>query len=186
MAKTVTMKKRSSRWPSYVALCGLVAMTWWAVEAIRLAKVPSGSMEPTLMPGDVVAMRIDAYRHRSPLRGDIVIFHDPTHAGELLIKRVVGLPGEDIVVQGGSVWVNGHYLQEPYIRMPYISAEMENRLLHDNEFWVMGDNRTNSADSRDYGPIKQDELVARGTGIIWPLSRRTKLLGYGDRGSHQE
>lgn len=133
------------------------------------------------MPGDLVLMRIDAYRHRMPMRGDIVIFHDAKNGGELLVKRVIGLPGEDVVVEGGSVWINGRYLKEPYVKTPYISAETENTLLQDGQLWVMGDNRTNSADSRDYGPVGKKSLVARGTGIIWPLSRRTKLVSYSDK-----
>lgn len=164
----------------------LGCVTWWAVGAVRLAKIPSGSMEPTLLPGDVMMMRIDAYHHRQPARGDLVIFHDPTGGSDLLVKRVVGLPGEDVVVQGGSVFINGRYLVESYIKTPYVSSEIHNSLLKDGQLWVMGDNRLNSLDSRDFGPIDEKKIVGRGAGIIWPPDRRTKLISYNDKNWQKE
>lgn len=181
MARRVATQKSGARWASYVVLSALVWVTWFAVGSVRLAKVPSGSMEPTLVPGDVMMMRIDAYRHRLPARGDLVIFRDPSGDGDLLVKRVIGLPGEDVVVQGGVVWVDGRLLKEPYVKTLYVSAEIHNTVLKDHELWVMGDNRTNSEDSRDFGPIDTKRIVGRGAGIIWPLDRRTKLLSYNDK-----
>jgi len=182
MAQTTRPHQKSQRWTSYAALACLAGFAWWMVSTTRVAAVPSGSMEPTLMPGDLLLMRIDSYRHNKPARGDLVIFHDNTHDGELMVKRVVGLPGEELFVQGGIVWVNGKLLQEPYAEMPFISRESANVLLKANEYWVMGDNRTNSSDSRDFGPVEPAHIVGRAAAIIWPISRRGRIPSYNDPG----
>ncbi|MEI6500662.1 MAG: S26 family signal peptidase, partial [Armatimonadota bacterium] len=70
MARMIRPIHKSPRWVSYTALTALACLVAWMVSATRIAAVPSGSMEPTLMPGDLLLMRIDAYRHRKPARGD--------------------------------------------------------------------------------------------------------------------
>ncbi|MGE5531229.1 MAG: signal peptidase I [Bacteroidota bacterium] len=180
MARTIRQRVKSPRWASYTLIVGLVFFTGWMVEAVRLAEVPSSSMEPTLKPGDVLLMRIDAYRHRTPARGDIVIFHDATNNGELLVKRVVGLPGETVFCQGGKVWINDRTLDEPYLKEPYYEAEPHHAALKNDELWVMGDNRNGSQDSRDLGPVETDNLVGRATAIILPASRRGRLTSFSD------
>lgn len=175
MARMVRKSQASVRWASFVTLGGLVLLTWWAVGAVRLARVPSGSMEPTLLPGDLLLMRIDAYRHRLPAHGDLVIFRDPTDNGGLMVKRVLGLPGDSVFVRGGVVWVNDKVQEEPYVKRPYLSAEIERTLLQDDQLWVMGDNRTNSEDSRDFGAIERKDLVGRAAAVIWPAARRQPL-----------
>lgn len=180
MARMIRPPQKSPRWLSYTALATLACLVGWMVTSTRVAAVPSGSMEPTLMPGDLLLMRIDAYRHRKPARGDLVIFHDKTHDNELLVKRVVGLPGEDLYIQGGIVWVNGRLLEEPYTETPFLSRESGNVLLKSDDYWVMGDNRTKSADSRDFGPIQPAQFVGRAAAIIWPMKRRGRIPSYND------
>jgi signal peptidase I len=150
------------------------------VESVRLAEVPSSSMEPTLKPGDVLLMRIDAYRHRVPSRGDIVIFHDASSDGELLVKRVVGLPGENVFCQGGKVWINDRTLDEPYLKEPYYDPKPHGVVLKKNQLWMMGDNRDGSQDSRDFGPVETENLVGRASAIILPTSRRGRLASSSD------
>lgn len=180
MARMIRPTQKSPRWASFLALAALACFVVWMVACVRTAKVPSGSMEPTLVPGDVLLMRIDAYRHSKPDRGDLIIFHDKTHDGELLVKRVIGLPNEDLFIQGGIVWVNGRLLEEPYTETPFISREHGNVKLKADQYWVMGDNRTKSEDSRDFGPIEPDQFVGRAAAIIWPVSRRGKIPSYHD------
>ena len=164
----------STRWTSAAALLLILGATGWTYTALRLAEVPSKSMLPTLRPGDVVTMRIDAYRDRMPRRGEIIIFHASDN-GELLIKRVVGQPGEAITVWSGLVWINGQRLRESYVIGKLILERPETLVLKDDEVWVMGDNRDFSNDSRDYGPVKRSQIVGRAAAIIWPAARRGKL-----------
>jgi signal peptidase I len=181
MARMIRQRTKSPRWASYTLLAGLVLFTLWMTGSVRLAEVPSRSMEPTLVPGDVLLMRIDAYRHRVPSRGDLVIFHDATNNGELLVKRVVGLPGENVFCQGGRVWINDRTLKEPYLKDPYYEPEPHSAVLTKDELWVMGDNRDGSQDSRDFGPVQTQNLVGRATAIILPANRRGRLPSYSDR-----
>lgn len=159
---------------SVTVLLALVVFTLWVGHAVRLAEVPSKSMAPTLRPGDVVMMRIDGLHKHMPKRGDIIVFKDATDGG-LVIKRVVGLPGEQVTVWSDMVWINGRRLQEPYakgtIRMDYPVQVTLRR----DEVWVMGDNRAHSMDSRDFGPVKQEQMVGLAAAIIWPLSRRGRF-----------
>ncbi|MHB8995710.1 MAG: signal peptidase I [Armatimonadota bacterium] len=178
MARIIRQRTRSPRWASYAVLVGLVGFTWWMSGAVRVAEVPSSSMEPTLVPGDVLLMRIDAYRHRAPARGDLVIFHDATNNGELLVKRVVGLPGETVFCQGGKVWINDIALKEPYLKEPYYDTEPHSAALAEDELWMMGDNRDGSQDSREFGPVQTQHLVGRATAIILPANRRGRLPNF--------
>lgn len=166
--------RRAVRWHSFVFLGFLVLFTLWMTRSVRLAEIPSGSMEPTLRPGDLVLMRIDAYRHNLPQRGDIVIFRD-RKSRELLVKRVIGLPGEKVGVAGDAVWVNHKRLKEPYTKGAKTWRTGFLVKLGDDEIWVMGDNREHSSDSRDFGPIGRKQLVGRGAGIIWPMGRRQRI-----------
>lgn len=160
---------------SAVVLAVLVGMTMWVGHAVRLAKVPSKSMAPTLMPGDVMVMRVDAYHKHMPKRGDIIIFRDSGDGG-LVVKRVVGLPGEQVSVWSDTVWINGQRLVEPYARGQLRMDIPEQVVLGKHEVWVMGDNRGHSMDSRDFGPVTQEQMVGRASAIIWPLSRRGRFI----------
>jgi signal peptidase I len=161
-------------WSSLITLALLAGVTLWVSRSLRLVKVPSESMLPTLQPGDVLTMRIDAYRQGAPRRGDLIVFHDPNN-GELLIKRVVGQPGEPVTAWSGRMWVNGQRLQESYVIGQMVLEAPITVVLKDDEVWVMGDNRDFSDDSRDYGPVKLKQIVGRAEAIIWPLKRRGPL-----------
>jgi len=175
-AKTIRRQKlrSSTAWTTAVTLGLLLGVTLFVGRAVRLVEVPSKSMLPTLEPGDVVMMRIDAYRSHLPQRGDIIVFHDKSN-GELLIKRVIGRPGDSVTAWSGLVWLNGKRLKEPYAIGRLILEMPETVILKDDEVWVMGDNRDFSNDSRDYGPVKRPQLVGRAEAIIWPADRRGAL-----------
>jgi signal peptidase I len=130
--------------------------------------IKSVSMQPNLHEGEYVIVDKVSYVLHPPERGDIVVF---SREGETedLIKRLIGLPGETIEVNDGVVYINGLPLEEPYIA-PSTSAPYGARKLGADEYFVMGDNRGNSRDSRIFGPIGQDSIVGRAWIIYWPPS----------------
>lgn len=157
----------------------LAVPTWWLWGAVRLAEVPSESMEPTLLPGDVLAVRIDAYRREPPARGDIIILRAP-RSEEWMVKRVVGEPGEELLIASGRVLTPEGLLEEPYIREPQVRERPLLVRLAADEVFVMGDNRDRSDDSRDFGPVKLNQVIGRVAGIIWPWSRRATIPRFVD------
>ena len=140
--------------------------------------IPSESMLPTLQKQDRVLVNKLSYRMHAVHRGDIVVFeHSPGFDPAIkdLIKRVVGLPGETVQGMNGHVYVNGHELNEPYLRENTMTTDFAPKLIPANSYWVMGDNRTNSSDSRVFGPIAKSQIVGRAFVLIWPLSRLGQL-----------
>ena len=139
-------------------------------KGVRFFLVPSRSMEPTLKPGD----KVISFRAREIKRGDLVVFKNPLNKKEILVKRVIALPGETISIKGGKVFVNGKYLYEPYIKEPpsyYVTATK----IPPNHYFVLGDNRNNSEDSSVYGPIPRDLIIGKDIFIYWPPSRWGKI-----------
>lgn len=103
-----------------------------------------------------------------PQRGDIVILHDPREpAGKELVKRVIGLPGEVVEISGGRVYVDGRQMQEPYIEQKW-SGEKPKVLIPEGEYFVLGDNRDGSADSRYFGLVPRALLVGKVALRTWP------------------
>jgi signal peptidase I len=157
--------------------------------------IPSGSMEPTLMPNDrVLVLKVPYYFH-DPRRGDIIVFEDPDPTkepdrgivggffhwmfeglgvqrpdNEDFIKRVIGLPGETVWAKGGNVFVDGKKLNEPYLTQP--TADFQKTHVPEGKLFVMGDNRGNSLDSRfSLGFIPIDKVIGKAEVVIWPPSR---------------
>lgn len=149
--------------------------------------IPSESMAVTLETNDRVLVNKLSYQFGDPSRGDVVVFERPPgEPGEIkdLIKRVVALPGEHISIHDGFVWIDGQLLKEPYTNgkpsEPMVecsggeNAGIENPdglLVPAGHVFVMGDNRTDSHDSRCFGYIDQDLIVGRAFMIIWPPSK---------------
>lgn len=132
--------------------------------------IPSAAMSPTILPGDRV---IASKRSGPPRRGDIVVFRDPTGRQKQLIKRVVALPGDTVDIRGDALLVNGVRLREPYVAgrpTPPGTVPMPVKL-RAGELWVMGDNRTNSEDSRYFGPIELSSVIGKAIAIYYPSDR---------------
>jgi signal peptidase I len=142
--------------------------------------IPSESMVPTLEVGDRVLVNKLSYRLHEVNRGDLVVFERPEGESDQsvkdLIKRVIGLPGDQLVIKDNAVYVNGDRLDEGYL--PDGTVTKQGRLdcvdespcvIPEGSIWVMGDNREHSFDSRYFGPIEQNTIVGRAFLRIWPL-----------------
>ena len=134
--------------------------------------IPSESMVPTLEVGDRVLVNKFIYRFTEPKRGDVIVFKSVDNPNEDLIKRVVGLPGDKIAVRDGTLFVNGEAQKEPYVNkaVPDSSFYAPTKVPKDNLF-MMGDNRTNSADSRYFGPLPEKNIEGEAFLRFWPLNR---------------
>lgn len=141
--------------------------------------IPSPSMEKTLLINDRVLVNKLAYRAGDVHRGDIVVFKRPPKETDKsindLIKRVVGLPGETIESRNGVVYINGNALEEPYLQPGMLTLNLGPTVVPPKHYFVMGDNRTNSFDSRMFDPIPESLLVGKAEVRIWPFNRFSTL-----------
>jgi signal peptidase I len=169
----------------YIVLAVVAVAVALLIQAflVKPYRIPSASMEDTLLIGDRVLVDRISWRFSQPERGDIVVFHPPFD-GPVLIKRIIGLPNDEISLRGGFVYINGQRLDEPYVRRvdgrPEPSDPFSNGLpwslqepykVPAGSYFVMGDNRTDSGDSREFGPIKRAQFVGRGFARYWPPGR---------------
>ncbi|MCC7358130.1 MAG: signal peptidase I [Anaerolineales bacterium] len=131
-------------------------------------RVDGPSMQPNLHTGEFVLADRLVYRLGPPRRGDVVVVQPPPAPGQAFLKRLIGLPGEFVAVEGGVVRIDGVALAEPYVLAPpeYSGAWA----LAEDEFFVLGDNRNDSSDSHIWGPVHRAAIVARALLIYWPLS----------------
>jgi len=152
----------------------IAGLLYLGINAITArVRVQGMSMRPTFKSGEFVLVYRLAYRFSEPHRGDIVIFHPqafpnaPRHAPEDdYIKRIIGLPGETVRVEGGRVYVNGRPLREPYIAEPPRYRGVWR--VPPGEVFVLGDNRNNSTDSHVFGPVPMNRIVGRAVLVYWP------------------
>ncbi len=183
--------QRTGRWIAElvgVVVIAVVIAVLLRTFVVATYSIPSGSMEPTLQIGDRIVVDKLSYHLHGVGPGDIIVFSTPPNencAGPPvadLVKRVIGLPGETISLSAGRVYINGHVLPEPWLpavtrtettpgpsARPY-SLHHPYRIPAD-DVYVLGDNRTQSCDSRDWGPIAKSKIVGKVDLRIWPLSR---------------
>ncbi len=139
--------------------------------------VDSGSMEPTLhgckgCNNDRVLVNKLAYGLSDVERGDIVLFDSPLVVGDVLIKRVVGLPGDTLEIRNGKLYLNGEPQKEPYLHPDArYSPPFGPVTVPEGHFFAMGDNRTGSTDSRSYGPVPEENLIGEAEVRFWPPGR---------------
>ncbi|MCS7221402.1 MAG: signal peptidase I [Anaerolineae bacterium] len=139
----------------------------------QATRVYGQSMEPNLHTDQRLVVEKLSYRFHAPRRGDIVVIRLPNQSNELLIKRVIGLPGETVEIRQGVVYINGKPLDEPYVT--YRSHEtLAPRVIPPLSVFVLGDNRSASNDSRVFGPVHRDNIVGRAWFSYWPPS----LIGW--------
>ncbi len=131
-------------------------------------RIEGDSMEPNLHNGEYVLIDKISYVLHPPERGDVVVFTPPNNERDY-IKRVIGLPGDTVEVKSGQVYVNGVVLDEPYLKN-LIRTDMPARVVEESRYFVMGDNRNNSSDSRAFGTITPQSIVGRAWLVYWPPS----------------
>jgi signal peptidase I len=132
--------------------------------------IPSPSMEPTLVPGDRILVNRLAYRFWAPNRGDIVVFSYPPDPKRTLVKRIIALEGETVELHDNQVFINGQNLKESYLKAgdyPPYGPETIPR----DKVLVLGDNRRQSGDSRDWGLLPKSDLIGKVWLIYYPFMR---------------
>ena len=129
-------------------------------------QVRGSSMEPTLHDGQYLVIAKLVYWIHPPERGDVIVFQPPNNPSDDYIKRVVGLPGEELEIRDGRVWADGVVVEESYITNPgsYSGAWH----LEDGEYFVLGDNRDNSSDSHSWGLLPRENIVGKAWLCYWP------------------
>jgi signal peptidase I len=175
-------------WALTISVAAIAVLAFQA-EVAKPYRIPSPSMEPTLhcakpvsgclsrVADRVIANRL-VYRFHEPRRGDIVVFKASARvkavcsAGGTYIKRIVGLPSEKLTIRNGFVLINGASLVEPYLQEGYRGRESGDwARIADDSYFVLGDNRTMSCDSRSWGLVRRDDIIGRADVIYWPPNR---------------
>ncbi len=137
------------------------------------------SMEPNLHDKELVMLNVSSYNSAEPKRGDVVVVKypgDPDH--RKYVKRVIGLPGEKIALVNGGVYINGKLLEEYYLPYGITSDPDQTWQLSSKEYFLMGDNRPNSNDSRYFGAVEKRFIVGKAITIIFPRFRLVPALKY--------
>jgi signal peptidase I len=144
------------------------------VSVAQAFQVEQYSMEPTLLPHDRVLVNKFIYRLREPQRGDVIVLHYPRDPSRNYIKRIVALPGDRVEIRNGHLYINNSSVQEVYINgQP--SGDYGPEAVPDGSYFVLGDNRNNSEDSRAFGFLKRSQVVGRAVLIYWPPQRMRVL-----------
>ncbi len=138
--------------------------------------VKGQSMEPNFLEHDYLLIDELSFRLREPQRGETVIFRYPRDPSEFFIKRIVGMPGEHLMVNSGKVFIveaDGklNELTEPYLSVSVLTSGNIDITLKNDEYYLLGDNRDFSLDSRNFGPIKKTNIIGRAWIRAWPVDR---------------
>ena len=147
---------------------------------LTISVVDGLSMEPSFHTGEVVIVNRWQYLFGEPQRGDPITLKfpgDPDH--KKYIKRLIGLPGDAVNINNGFVYINGTKLIEPYLQANTKTYPAVNRTLGPDEYFLLGDNRDNSSDSRIWGVAPKRDLIGRASYIIWPINYFGKIPEYG-------
>jgi signal peptidase I len=169
-----------------IAIAAVLAIKAWVVNPYR---IPSSSMEPTLHcaapeigcqagRSDRVLANRFIYRFTDPERGDIVVFETPAEAdsicpgpGGVFVKRLIGLPGDELEVRGDQLYVNGEPLPEPYLFGGEVGEAFGPVTVPEDSYFMMGDNRLQSCDSREWGAVPRENLIGPVFALYWPIQR---------------
>ncbi len=132
-------------------------------------RVEGTSMLPELRDRDRLFINKFAYHFESISRGDVVVFHYPDDPALSYIKRVIALPGDTLRIDEGRVFVNGRRIQEPYVPLRFRDTRsVAEMVIPANEYFVMGDHRSISSDSRDFGPVPRKMIYGKAAFVYWP------------------
>lgn len=165
-------RRRASRWTSWGSqLVALLAIGWSL--CFHVSEVRGHSMQPTLAEQDRIVVDEVSHRVAGLERGDVVVMRFPGDPRIRYVKRVVGLPGEEVVILAGTVFIDGQALGESYLgsRHADLRDSHGSVLLGPDEVYVLGDNRGRSSDSREFGPVHRDLVIGTVQARVWPFAR---------------
>ncbi len=148
---------------------------------IDIYQIPSKSMQPLLLPGDYITVSNTAYLNTPPKRNDVVVFYKPDTKAKKnripYIKRIIAIGEDSIEMINAKVYVNDteileKYVSQPHSKIPY-STTMKKMIIPKDHVFVLGDNRDISADSRIYGPVATDDVIAKASSILYGVNKRS-------------
>lgn len=151
----------------FAAVLSLVIITF----VVQAFYIPSGSMEPTLMVNDRILVAKFLYRFEPIARGDVIVFRYPLNPQRDFVKRVMGLPGDRAQLKEGVVYVNGQRISEKGYTIKADFGNYGPVTVPQGQFFVLGDNRNNSEDSRFFGYVPRDNIIGKAIFIYWPPQR---------------
>lgn len=170
-------KKKTSYFKDYLlpVIIALAIVVVLRMFVIGMYYVPSGSMIPTLEINDRVVATKFTYQIGEPERGDVVVFKYPVNEEQgietvIYVKRCIGLPGETLEIKNNTVFIDGTPLVEDYLNTGTSMPDFGPVTIPEGEYFMMGDNRNDSSDSRVWGTVKDEYLVAKAQFIYWPFS----------------
>jgi signal peptidase I len=149
----------------------LAAIIWLAVNFATARYVVDGtSMEPTLHTGQFLIVNRLIYRLGFPQRGDIIVFHYPGDPTDDYVKRIIGLPGDHLLIEGGKLYINDVLLDEPYLpeNMRTFPRSRYSNVVPEDSYFVLGDNRLGSSDSRNWGMLERELIIGKASFSYWP------------------
>jgi signal peptidase I len=158
-------------WMRDLVLCILISF-FIIVFVYQPVKVEGGSMEPGLEDQERIVINKLVYRLESIERGDIIVFRYPRDTRKSFIKRVIGLPGDHIHISYGHVYVNDEQLPESYVPFDYLDARSYSEIVVPGDsYFVMGDHRSMSNDSREFGPVLRSYIYGKAVFGYWPMEK---------------
>lgn len=141
-------------------------------QVVQNYRIESHSMQPNFYEGEFILVNKLAYRLGAPERGDVLVFHNPNNEDEDYIKRIIGLPGDNLDIHNGTVFINGKPLVEQYpINEIPPSSTYGPVVIEPDHLFVMGDNRPQSQDSRSFGQLSEDLIVGKAWVRVWPFNK---------------
>lgn len=157
-----------------IAIAAVLIIRYFLVQPFL---VSGASMEPNFHSGDYLLIDEISYRFREPQRGEVIVFHYPNNESVYYIKRIIGLPGEEVEIKNGKIKIynsenpDGFILDESYLLGNIGDSKIEKTTISGGEYYVMGDNRNFSFDSRSWGALKENEIIGLVRLRLWPLNK---------------
>lgn len=164
-----TKRKRQSVFFSWVWVCLLAVLLGFLMRFFMYEpfRAPDAAMVRQIVTGDLVLVNKWVYRLWSPQRGDVVVISTPQG---FKISRIIGLPHEMIAAKQNRIWINRKPLSEPYVDKQIHTEDIRPQKVPAESYYVLGDSREESYDSRYFGPVSQRQMLGRVVGVYWPLS----------------
>ncbi|KKT28581.1 MAG: Signal peptidase I [Candidatus Giovannonibacteria bacterium GW2011_GWC2_44_9] len=167
-------KKENSLWEFIKVVVISVAIVLPIRAYVAQPFIVSGaSMEPNFHDGEYLIIDELTYALRKPERGEVIVFRYPLNPSEFFIKRIVGLPGETVEIKNSKIFINGDVVSESFISADIAKKTLPNLKtnLDENEYFVLGDNRPKSSDSRFWGALPKDKIMGRALLRLWPVAK---------------